>query len=295
MDLNIGTAFWFAARGEGYLRDYTLEEMEQAYDTSSAEDRGPLLRLGEEDAMKSVGLSVVDEESREKFYQKQKKSTESAACAHEGPLPCDVPLCKRIGKAGCIRNKCKRCCDRAYREEQLLIDPDVTKVFLNNCPAHKVSEKRMSNLKEKANKRDIFKKNKKQQTQEMGEEKDVDVDRIEDDGDAIERVMEKVDDSVLEAAVESFCIDSLQMEDKPSISTTESVFQEETRIPYKSKCKVLLVGLGADEQLAGYGRHRTCFAQNGWQGLCDELNMDLERLWTRNLGRYVFKFIQFML
>ena len=28
MDLNIGTAFWFAARGQGYLRDYTQHEIE---------------------------------------------------------------------------------------------------------------------------------------------------------------------------------------------------------------------------------------------------------------------------
>lgn len=27
MDLNIGTAFWFASRGEGYLRSYTAAEI----------------------------------------------------------------------------------------------------------------------------------------------------------------------------------------------------------------------------------------------------------------------------
>ena len=49
--------------------------------------------------------------------------------------------------------------------------------------------------------------------------------------------------------------------------------------------RVLLVGMGADEQLGGYGRHRKAFAQNGWEGLRQELNMDQSRLWERNLGR----------
>jgi len=31
------------------------------------------------------------------------------------------------------------------------------------------------------------------------------------------------------------------------------------RIKYKSNAKILLVGSGADEQCAGYGRHRTSY------------------------------------
>jgi len=55
--------------------------------------------------------------------------------------------------------------------------------------------------------------------------------------------------------------------------------------PYKSQVKVLLNGLGADEQLAGYARHRTAFKHRGWDGLQLELEKDLYRLWKRNLGR----------
>jgi asparagine synthetase B (glutamine-hydrolysing) len=33
------------------------------------------------------------------------------------------------------------------------------------------------------------------------------------------------------------------------------------RIKYKSNARILLVGSGADEQCAGYGRHRTSFRQ----------------------------------
>ncbi|GAA6049277.1 hypothetical protein JCM3770_005918 [Rhodotorula araucariae] len=103
-------------------------------------------------------------------------------------------------------------------------------------------------------------------------------------------------------------------------------------IPYHSRARVLLSGLGADEQLGGYARHRKAFAQpvspapastsasrptasvtsptissNGlppvssstppqpsasspaapqnWSALLAELQLDLDRLPTRNLGR----------
>lgn len=54
---------------------------------------------------------------------------------------------------------------------------------------------------------------------------------------------------------------------------------------YTSSAKVLLSGLGADELLGGYSRHRKAFARSQKQGLVKELQMDLDRLATRNLGR----------
>ncbi|KAL1519079.1 hypothetical protein AB1Y20_003346 [Prymnesium parvum] len=54
---------------------------------------------------------------------------------------------------------------------------------------------------------------------------------------------------------------------------------------YCSTAKVLLLGMGADEQLGGYGRHRTVYRQEGWEGLSRELHAERERLWLRNLGR----------
>ncbi|BGP42293.1 hypothetical protein JCM10449v2_006298 [Rhodotorula kratochvilovae] len=100
-------------------------------------------------------------------------------------------------------------------------------------------------------------------------------------------------------------------------------------IPYHSHARVLLSGLGADEQLGGYARHRKAFAQpasptpasstttrpsasvtsptisstalppvsssapsasspappQNWSALLTELQLDLDRLPTRNLGR----------
>ncbi|KAG0273826.1 hypothetical protein BGZ95_010357 [Linnemannia exigua] len=56
-------------------------------------------------------------------------------------------------------------------------------------------------------------------------------------------------------------------------------------IPYTSQAKVLLSGLGADEQLGGYSRHKDQFTAAGWEGLIHELQLDLDRISTRNLGR----------
>ena len=52
-----------------------------------------------------------------------------------------------------------------------------------------------------------------------------------------------------------------------------------------STARALVSGLGADEQLGGYGRHRTAFRKRGWPGLQHELDVDIQRLWLRNLGR----------
>ncbi|XP_062861913.1 asparagine synthetase domain-containing protein 1 [Trichomycterus rosablanca] len=55
--------------------------------------------------------------------------------------------------------------------------------------------------------------------------------------------------------------------------------------PYCSTAKVVLTGIGADEQLAGYSRHRVRFKTAGLQGVADELAMELGRISSRNLGR----------
>ena len=57
---------------------------------------------------------------------------------------------------------------------------------------------------------------------------------------------------------------------------------------HRSSAKVLLLGIGADELLCGYSRHRTAFLRAGEQGaavLSSLLSSDFHRLWLRNLGR----------
>lgn len=61
--------------------------------------------------------------------------------------------------------------------------------------------------------------------------------------------------------------------------------------PYTTPARVLLSGLGADELLGGYSRHRRAFERSApssdgpMAALVAELQLDLDRLPTRNLGR----------
>lgn len=65
-----------------------------------------------------------------------------------------------------------------------------------------------------------------------------------------------------------------------------------TRQPVQSTARILLSGLGADELFGGYSRHRRAFGwakakgeEAQWHRLREELDMDLKRIGTRNLGR----------
>jgi asparagine synthetase B (glutamine-hydrolysing) len=59
----------------------------------------------------------------------------------------------------------------------------------------------------------------------------------------------------------------------------------EVGMSYRSTARCVFLGHGADELFGGYGRHRTRFRNAGWQGLSEELALDVKRLWVRNLGR----------
>jgi asparagine synthetase B (glutamine-hydrolysing) len=70
---------------------------------------------------------------------------------------------------------------------------------------------------------------------------------------------------------------------KGSNEKTQPQQREEDDV--RNNPRVLLLGMGADEQLGGYGRHRKSYEQGGPTKLKEELTMDQNRLWERNLGR----------
>lgn len=45
----------------------------------------------------------------------------------------------------------------------------------------------------------------------------------------------------------------------------------DTYVPYTSSARVLLNGLGSDELLGGYGRHRSVFNEGGWPAVINEV------------------------
>ncbi|KAJ2479071.1 hypothetical protein EV174_004123 [Coemansia sp. RSA 2320] len=63
------------------------------------------------------------------------------------------------------------------------------------------------------------------------------------------------------------------------------VDNELERQEYQGGARVLLLGMGADEQLGGYSRHRSAWDHGGASQLGQEIRLDVQRIATRNLGR----------
>ena len=49
--------------------------------------------------------------------------------------------------------------------------------------------------------------------------------------------------------------------------------------------KVVFSGLGADEVFGGYARYKTAFLRGGAKTMEQEMRLDLDRIWHRNMGR----------
>jgi asparagine synthetase B (glutamine-hydrolysing) len=81
-------------------------------------------------------------------------------------------------------------------------------------------------------------------------------------------------------------LSEIAIADDDDVNSTNEVHH--IRRNYISKCRVVLVGIGADELMGGYGRHRTAFfapENGGWKGLRESLDSDINRIWLRNMGR----------
>ena len=200
MDLNIGTVFWFAARGFGYLRDYSHKDVAKAQ--SMKESGSLLLRTGTSTA--PVQSTEIDTETVVETGTETKRV---------GTIRCGGEGCRKPAKKKCTRGMCQKCCRLHFKTET---SPQAI------CRIHGENEESASD-----NTADVA------------------------DG-----------------------------------SSSVPVFDNEEAYEYvTSRCKALLVGIGADEQMAGYGRHRNTYQRGGVVALCEELNMDMQRLWKRNLGR----------
>lgn len=242
MDLNIGSAFWFASRGIGHVFQST-EQLSGHH----------LLRRGGEDALRSVGLDAEKLLLRDlRANHKNRRADDEQTYLQE--TACGA--CQRIAKIGCVNGFCKKCCDRQHADglqsiwkEHYEQGQQRMQMAFNPCPVHAIKAKQMVQVK--TNVLRMFQK------------------MVEDDTvDAVD-----VDDGTEEE----------QEEGDAGACTAVPIASE--RELYRCQCKVLIVGIGADEQLAGYGRHRTVYQRGGEEALIQELNMDLTRLWTRNLGR----------
>lgn len=239
MDLNIGTAFWFASRGEGLLKVYDSSAEEILYQQTNELDR-PLLRLGEEGALRGVGRAIDSGDTNATAVAEQlhngtgseqagpntsetEQNVEEEEVERKAPHWCKMPGCKRPTKKACPGKLCGRCC-----EERMAHDKDYV------CKTH---------LKGKVKK----------------------------DG--------------ASAEPKSVTVEGKENEEEAAVDFDYRILPVESATSYRAQCKALLVGMGADEQLAGYGRHRTVFQRGGYSALQAELNKDLTRLWQRNLGR----------
>eukprot|EP01031_Cornospumella_fuschlensis_P029649 gene29649-35787_t len=104
MDLNIGSAFYFASRGAGHVLEYSALAIQQLLATrnrSNALGR-PLVRRGEEEGRQSIGVANAERAQMRQMRRNAAESAESSPAVH---LPCTNPLCKRMRKVGCAQRR----------------------------------------------------------------------------------------------------------------------------------------------------------------------------------------------
>jgi hypothetical protein len=258
MDLNIGTALWFASRGKGYLKEYSAEDMHNASGVKDQMGR-PLVRAGGLGHAQSVGLPSWN--ARTKV-----QGSEGVGNEVQGPslgLQCSNAECRRVGKRGCPRALCKRCCNKADKDSSSSSSgnsnssssssnsnssssstdaaPSSGHSNLSNmqCRVHKSSAKELEKMEKKLKERKgLFQNDAAGSTsshhtiQEGTSCNGVELEVVEE----IE-VVEEVEPVISSRLPPS--------SSSPGIESSKEI----PYIPYSTSCRALLIGIGADEQM----------------------------------------------
>ena len=68
-------------------------------------------------------------------------------------------------------------------------------------------------------------------------------------------------------------------------SVDTSLYKDTKTTDLKVNSKVVFSGLGADEVFGGYSRYKTAYVNGGVAQMEQEMSLDLDRIWHRNMGR----------
>ncbi|RLN51711.1 hypothetical protein BBJ28_00021524 [Nothophytophthora sp. Chile5] len=177
--------------------------------------------------------------------------------AKDESVLCPVYRCGRKRKRGCVLDVCRSCCFKIQRTIDSLLSHQL------GAQDQDADPRQVQGLRAKL--------------LTMGVQSETHIDRL------LELLKSTVSDdfSTLTCRVHRSKQQPMSSESCPPPPSPRSV---ESTV-YQTQARVVFVGIGADEQLAGYGRHRTALVNGGEQALRTELREDLERIWKRNLGR----------
>lgn len=269
MDFNIGSALWFASNAKGYIAEEPDFHDIPKHSVKEAESIAEL-------RMKAL----LGQDEHEKVKGKKQKTHSQTHGESDGNVVQDVLQVSKKDcslkcagsrcrggehlKASCAHQSCATCCKMHQRADSAAARCGPHKLAKDKDAARK--RRRQGELSERAE----LKGQAETKSEFMDERSDEGLSK-ESEGCASKRTHPK-----------ELC--GVPRGDGSNDSVAGATSCKEKHI-YCSPARILLSGLGADEQLGGYGRHRVAFTKGSWDSLRAEIEGDIARLWHRNLGR----------